>query len=125
MLLHLVDDGPQHKLLLTAFPRRIRATLARQTIVDSERAMLLHEQQYLPRPRFPMDDVSAELLTRTDNSTHCPFKGDASDWTVSVGDIVADNTAWGYESPIEGVPWLQAYVAVEWDRMGHTVRRGR
>ncbi len=112
-------DGPQHKLLFTAFPRRIRATLAGQTIVDSERAMLLHESNIFPVLYFPTDDVSTDLLTKTDHSIHCPFKGDASYWTVSVGDTVADNAVWGYETPIESASWLQGYVAIEWNRMDH------
>lgn len=112
-------DGPQHKLLFTAFPRRIRGTLAGQTIVDSERAMLLHESNIFPVLYFPADDVSTDLLTKTDLSTHCPFKGDASYWTVSVGDTVADSAAWGYETPIESASWLQGYVAIEWNRMDH------
>lgn len=110
-------DGPQHKLLLTAFPRRIRATLGGRTVVDSERAMLLHESNIFPVLYFPVDDVAGELLTKTDQSTHCPFKGDASYWTVSAGETIADNAVWGYEAPIESASWLRGYVAVEWGRM--------
>ncbi|MGI9599476.1 MAG: DUF427 domain-containing protein, partial [Acidimicrobiales bacterium] len=74
-------DGPQHKLLFSSFPRRIRATLAGQTIIDSENAMLLHESNIFPVLYVPKSDASMELLTETDHSTHCPFKGDASYWT--------------------------------------------
>ena len=112
-------DGPQHKLLFTQFPRRIRATLAGQTIVDSERAMLLHESNIFPVLYFPTHDVSTDLLHKTEHSTHCPFKGDASYWTVSVSDTVADNAVWGYETPIETASWLHGHVAVEWSRMDH------
>ena len=62
-------DGPQHKLLFSSFPRRIRGALAGQTVVDSERVMLLHESNIFPVLYFPTDDVSMELLTRTDHST--------------------------------------------------------
>lgn len=110
-------DGPQHKLLFTAFPRRIRATLAGQTIVDSERAMLLHESNIFPVLYFPAEDVSTDLLTRTEHSTHCPFKGDASYWTITAGEDVADNAVWGYETPIDGASWLHGYVAIEWSRV--------
>lgn len=112
-------DGPRHQLLFTTFPRRIRATLADTTLVDSERAMLLHESNIFPVLYFPIDDVATELLTKTDRSTHCPFKGDASYWTISVGDTVADNAIWGYEIPIEGAAWLRGYVAIEWNRVDH------
>ncbi|MEM7326952.1 MAG: DUF427 domain-containing protein [Actinomycetota bacterium] len=110
-------DGPQHKLLFTAFPRRIRATLNDRTVVDSERVMLLHESNIFPVLYIPKDDVDMDLLTLTDHSTHCPFKGDASYWTITVGDAVEENAAWSYETPIDGAAWLAGYVAVEWGRM--------
>ena len=84
-----VLDGPRHKLLFSSFPRRIRAVVAGHTIVDSERAMLLHESNIFPVLYFPKDDISMELLAETEHSTHCPFKGDASYWTISAGVQVA------------------------------------
>ena len=112
-------DAPQHKLLFTSFPRRIRATLGGHMVVDSERVMLLHESNIFPVLYFPEGDVAMELLTKTDLSTHCPFKGDASYWTITAGGVVAENAVWGYESPIEAASWLEGYVAIEWGRMDH------
>ncbi len=110
-------DGPQHKLLFTSFPRRIRAMLGDVTIVDSERAMLLHESNIFPVLYIPVGDVDQTLLTRTDTTTHCPFKGDATYWTITAGDTVAEDAAWSYEAPIESASWLAGYVAIEWGRM--------
>lgn len=110
-------DGPQHKLLFSPFPRRIRAVLAGRAIADSERAMLLHESNIFPVVYLPQDDVAMELLTMTDRTTHCPFKGDASYWTITAGDTVAADAAWSYETPIESAAWLQGYLAIEWSRM--------
>ncbi|MEL6982690.1 MAG: DUF427 domain-containing protein [Actinomycetota bacterium] len=110
-------DGPQHKLLFSAFPRRIRGMVGGQTIVDSDNVMLLHESNIFPVLYFPVADVAIDQLTKTDHSTHCPFKGDASYWTISVGDTVLENAVWGYETPIESAAWLQGYVAIEWGRL--------
>lgn len=112
-------DGPQHQLLFSPFPRRIRAVLAGQTVADTERAMLLHESNIFPVLYVPVEDVAQELLTGTEHSTHCPFKGDASYWTVTAGDTVAENAVWGYETPIESASWLRGYVAIEWGTMDH------
>ena len=112
-----VLDGPQHKLLFSSFPRRIRAVLGGRTIVDSEQVMLLHESNIFPVLYLPKTDVSMELLTKTDRSTHCPFKGDASYWTIAAGDVVAENAAWSYETPIDSAAWLDGYLAIEWGRM--------
>lgn len=114
-----VLDGPRHKLLFSPFPRRIRAILADQTIVDSEGAMLLHESNIFPVLYFPQNDVSTELLTQTEQSTHCPFKGDATYWTIAAGDTEAENAVWSYETPIESAAWLDGYIAIESNRMDH------
>ncbi len=110
-------DGPQHKLLFSPFPRRIRGVLAGTTIVDSERVMLLHESNIFPVLYFPVEDVSMDRLTRTDHSTHCPFKGDATYWTITAGETTAEHAAWSYETPIETAAWLQGHLAIEWGRM--------
>lgn len=99
------------------FPRRMRAVLAGQTIVDSRRAKLLHEHGHLPVLYFPEDEVRTDLLEPTDHSTHCPFKGQAAYRSVRVGDRVAENAAWTYPEPIEGAPPLAGHLAFYWDRM--------
>jgi len=46
-----------------------------------------------------------------------PFKGDASYWSVRVGDRVAENAMWGYPEPIEGAPQIAGYLAFYWNKM--------
>jgi uncharacterized protein (DUF427 family) len=110
-------DGPKHRLFLHPFPRRVRARLAGATILDSTRGALLHESQILPRLYIPLQDLRADLLERTEHSTHCPFKGDASYWSVRVGDRVAENAVWTYEDPLPAAEWLRGLVSVYPERM--------
>ena len=110
-------DGPKHRLFLHPFPRRVRAQLAGETVLDSTRGALLHESQILPRLYVPLEDVRADLLERTDHATHCPFKGDASYWSVRVGDRVAENAVWTYEEPLPAAAWLRGLVSVYPERM--------
>ncbi len=110
-------DGPRHRLLLQPFPRRVRARFAGEVVLDSTRGALLHESNILPRLYVPLEDVRADLLERTDHSTHCPFKGDASYWSVRVGDRVAENAVWTYERPIDEASWLRGLVSVYPERM--------
>src|SRR5262249_16419333 len=100
-------DGPKHRLFLHPFPRRVRAPCAGETVLDSTPGALLHESNILPRLYVPLEDVRGDLLERTDHSTHCPFKGDASYWSVRVGDLVAENAVWTYEEPIATAAWLR------------------
>ena len=71
----------------------------------------MHEGNHIPLYYFTVEDVRMDLLEKTDNSTHCPYKGDASYWSVKVGDRIAENAVWGYEKPIDDVPDLNGLVA--------------
>src|SRR5579864_1954456 len=82
-------EGPKHKLLMQEFPRRVRATFGGQTVLDTTRGMLLHETGLPPQLYVPHEDIRAGLLRPTEHHTYCPFKGTASYWTVTVGDLEA------------------------------------
>src|SRR3712207_73616 len=58
-----------------------------------------------------------DLLEPTDHHTHCPIKGEASYYSVRVGDRVAENAAWHYPEPIEGAPALAGYISFYFDAL--------
>jgi uncharacterized protein (DUF427 family) len=110
-------EGPKHAIHFEPHPRRVRAELEGRTVLDTTDGYLLHETGILPVLYVPITDVDQDLLERTDHTTHCPFKGDASYWSVRVGERVAENAVWGYEQPIASASWLIGYVALYWDQM--------
>lgn len=110
-------DGPKHKLFFNDFPRRVRARLGGEEILDTTRGKLLHETGILPRLYVPRGDLRDELLEATDHTTHCPFKGDASYWSVRAGVRVAENAVWAYVTPLEAAAWLDDYASVYFDEM--------
>jgi uncharacterized protein (DUF427 family) len=112
-------DMPQHKGLIyfEDQPRRIRAMFNGETVVDSTHAKMLHEHGHLPLYYFPEDEVRTDLLEATDHHTKCPWKGEASYWSLRVGDRVAENAVWGYPEPLDGAPPLAGYRAFYWDKM--------
>ena len=111
--------SPDYRVELEPTPRRLRVVFNGETVADTTRGMLMHETRHLPAYYFPLDDIRMDLMTPTDNSTHCPFKGDASYWTLKVGDREAENALWSYETPFVEVPFLQSYGAFYWDRVDH------
>jgi uncharacterized protein (DUF427 family) len=112
-------DVPERERLLyfEDSPRRVRGFLGGEVVVDSRRVKLLHEHRLLPVWYFPREDVRQDLLEPTDHGTHCPKKGDASYYSVRVGDRVAENAGWYYPEPIEGAPPLAGYVAFYFDAL--------
>jgi len=77
----------------------LRAEVGGETIVESRNALTLYETRHPPVYYFPKEDVRMDLLTPTEHRTHCPFKGDATYWTLGVGGRVLENVAWSYENP--------------------------
>ncbi len=104
-------------LYLEPTPKRIRAQVAGETVLDSRRALLLQESGLMPIYYFPPADVRTDLLTPTDKHTHCPKKGEASYYSLQVGDRVVENAAWYYPEPLEGAPPIKDLIAFYWDRI--------
>ncbi|HEV3130074.1 MAG TPA: DUF427 domain-containing protein [Solirubrobacteraceae bacterium] len=109
---------PGWAVYLEPTPRRVRVEVGRETIADSRRAFLLHESGLQPIYYFPPRDVRSDLLEPSDRVTHCPKKGDASYFTIRVGDRVVENGAWYYPEPIDSAPpQLQGLIAFYFDRV--------
>lgn len=106
-------EGPKHRLLFDPFPRRVRGFLGGELVLDTVRGMLLHESNLMVQLYLPEDDVRVKLVPST-HTTNCPFKGDASYWTVTAGGRTAENAAWGYPDPVDEAAWLRGYVAFYW-----------
>ncbi|NEE03028.1 DUF427 domain-containing protein [Phytoactinopolyspora halotolerans] len=112
--------GPDHRLLFTDFPRRVRALFGGEVVLDSRRGMQLHETGYLPQLYVPESDLRTDLLESTDRHTTCPFKGTAQYWSIRTSDRsdrVAENAVWGYDDPTEAADWLRGYRCVEFEAM--------
>lgn len=112
-------DGvsPKHQLFLSNYPLRLRATVAGRTVLDTRRARLLHETGILPQPYAPLEDYDRSLLEATETVTHCPFKGDASYWTLRVDGEERADALWTYETPQPESSWLKGYGCLYWDRV--------
>lgn len=108
-----------HTLYFEDTPKRVRAVFGGETVADSRRARLLFETAIMPVHYFPKEDVRMDLLTATDHTTHCPFKGDANYWTIKAGNAEAENAAWAYAEPKPESTWLDGYIALYFDKMDH------
>jgi uncharacterized protein (DUF427 family) len=111
---------PGKAIYLEPTPRRIRVVVGGETVADSRAAFMLHESGHQPIYYFPPEDVRSDLLEHSDRHTHCPKKGEASYWTIRVGDHVVEAGAWYYPEILPGAPEaLKGLVAFYWNRMDH------
>ena len=113
--------NPGHIITMDPSPRRVRVQFGGEWIAGSTEMKLLYETNHLPVYYFPVKDVRLDLLHPTDHTTHCPYKGDASYWTIEAGGRTAENAVWAYQEPFDEMAALnlQDYCAFYWNRVDH------
>ena len=92
------DTG--HRIEVHPGTQHVRIEIDGEVIADSRRPLVLEETRCPTRYYLPRQDVRFERLSRTATHTHCPYKGDASYWSVRVGDRVVEDAAWSYDDPL-------------------------
>ena len=110
-------DDSGHWVDVEVSPRRVHVVFGGETIADSKRVLLVREALTVPAYYFPREDVRADLIVPTGHRTRCPYKGNASYWTVKVGNRVAENTAWSYLEPPPECAQIQGAMAFVWKMM--------
>jgi len=103
--------GPDHPITVTANPKRLQVVYNGHVIVDSERALTLREATYPAVIYFPRDDAEMGFFGRTDHKTHCPYKGDASYFSLNMDGRLAENAVWTYEEPYPAMEEIRGYLA--------------
>jgi len=92
-----------------------------RVIAESTNSLTLREANYPPVPYVPLADLDQSTLTPTDTQTYCPFKGDASYYTVATPDGELVDGIWTYSQPYEAVAEIAGHVAFYPDRFEVTV----
>ncbi|HVZ02646.1 MAG TPA: DUF427 domain-containing protein [Dongiaceae bacterium] len=109
--------GPDHPITIQPTLDRVIVRFAGEVIADSTRALTLREAKYAPVQYIPRSDVRMERLARTAHRTHCPYKGDASYFSVQAGGRTGENAVWSYEHPFGAVAEIAGHVAFYPDRV--------
>ena len=109
--------GPDHPITITPTPRRVRVLFNGEVVAETTRALTLQEASYPAVQYIPREDVRMALLARTPRSTHCPFKGDASYFSIAVGGRQAENAVWSYESAYPAMAEIEGHLAFYPDRV--------
>ena len=99
---------PDYSIAVSPAGRRIRVTLGDEVIADTRDALAMKEGNYPVVFYLPRKDVRMERLERSTHSTHCPFKGDASYFSIKGG---PPNAVWSYERPFDEMLAIREYVA--------------
>jgi len=109
--------GPDHPITITQNPRRVRVTAGDIVIADSAKALTLKEAKYPAVQYVPREDANMALLERTDRTTHCPYKGEASYYSIKAGGKTLENAIWTYETPFPAMTEISGHLAFYPDKV--------
>ena len=101
----------EHPISIFANRNRVRVMLAGRVIADTTQALTLFEATLPPVFYIPRQDTDMTLLVPSTHSTHCPYKGDARYFTISVDGRTAENAVWSYEQPYPAVSRIEGRLA--------------
>ncbi|OGA01921.1 MAG: hypothetical protein A2Z64_05275 [Betaproteobacteria bacterium RIFCSPLOWO2_02_67_12] len=100
-----------YELRYVPCPKRVRVEFNGTWIADTTRAIVLHETRQPPSHYIPKEDIRMDLLRKTTHHSHCPFRGDASYWSLEIDGRRVENAAWAYEAPYRGAEAIQGHLS--------------
>ena len=109
--------GPDHPISIEANRSRVVVKVAGTIIADTRAALTLREASYPPVQYIPRRDVDMAVLMRSEHTSYCPYKGDASYYSIPAGGDRSRNAVWTYEAPFEAMAQIKDYVAFYPDRI--------
>jgi uncharacterized protein (DUF427 family) len=113
----ILVPGPDHPIAITPHAGKVRVRLGDRIVADTTAALSLKEASYPAVLYIPRADVDLSLLERTEHSTWCPYKGDASYYSIPSGGDRSVNAIWTYEAAHPAVAEIQGHMAFYPDRV--------
>jgi uncharacterized protein (DUF427 family) len=109
--------GPDHPITIEPNRKRVRVVFNGRVVADSARALTLRETSLRPVQYIPRADADMRCFVRSPHTTHCPYKGDAAYYSLSVDGRTAEQAAWSYEAPYPAMASIKEYLAFHPDRV--------
>lgn len=109
--------GPDHPIVITPNPNRVRILAGGIVIADTTAALAMAEAHYAVVLYIPREDANMALLTRTERATRCPYKGEASYYSIAAGGQTLDDAVWSYEHPYPAMTAINGHLAFYPDKV--------
>ena len=108
--------GPDHPITIERNPKRVVVRANGTVIADTRDALTLREASYPPVQYIPRAHSTITTFERTDHATWCPYKGEASYYSIP-GIDRGENAIWTYETPHDAVAEIRNHLAFYPDRV--------
>ena len=112
---------PEHVICIQRSGKHVVVEFGGEVIAESHNTLVLKEADYPEIYYFPAADVCIEFLQPTTTSSHCPYKGDASYWSMRVGQKELIDVAWSYRRPLKECPDIKDHIAFYAEKMDRFV----
>ncbi|MEV4451012.1 MULTISPECIES: DUF427 domain-containing protein [Streptomyces] len=109
--------GPDHPITIEPTGVRVVARVGTHVVADTTRALTLREANYPPVRYIPLDDVDQTLLMDSATQTYCPYKGDASYYSIALAEGGPADAVWSYREPYGSVAAIAGHVAFYTDQV--------
>ena len=117
----VLQPGPQHPITVEPAAARITVTAGGTPVADTAAALALQEAKYPTVYYIPLADVRSDVLKPSDHTTYCPFKGDASYYSIATADGELTDAVWYYREPYPAVAAIAGHVAFYANRVDISV----
>jgi uncharacterized protein (DUF427 family) len=108
--------GPDHPITIEPSDDRVTVRAGGALLAESTSTLVMREASYPPVRYIPLADVDRSRLHDSDTTTYCPYKGDASYYSITDAPQ-GDDAVWFYAQPYPAVEPIRGHIAVYGDRV--------
>jgi uncharacterized protein (DUF427 family) len=112
----VLQPTAQHPITITPTGRHVTVRVNGEVVAETDAALTLQESTYPAVQYVPLTDVVDSTLSRSDNTTYCPYKGEANYYHVTAAGNTVDDVIWTYEQPYPAVGEIAGHVAFYSDK---------
>jgi len=103
--------SPEHPITLARSTERLTVRVGGTVVAETGHALVLSEAAYPAVYYVPREDVDTSRLVRTETEYYCPYKGEATFYSVKTDDGLVEDAAWSYEQPFDAVAPIAGHLA--------------
>jgi uncharacterized protein (DUF427 family) len=107
----VLQPSADHPITISPTEAKVVVRVGDQVVAESTSALTLQEANYPPVQYVPVADVTSELTGPTATASYCPFKGDASYYSLATADGEIADAVWSYQHPYQAVAEIAGHVA--------------
>lgn len=111
-----LEPSSKHPITIGPSDKHVVVKAGEVTVADTRSALSLAESDYPPVLYVPLANVDTSQLERTEHTTYCPYKGDASYYSLLALGPLGKNAVWEYADPYPAVAQIKGTVAFYSDR---------